>query len=135
MPHYRSKILTIFGSYFGRNEDFINSFRYLLTNILKVIRMLTSSKSLLILGSCLLGLALAQDEENSGYKLIQAKPKNDRDRELLKEMDEFYPEDVVDFWSDPKEDTVEFLVQGRSFVLFVLMEGRCCKYNITTPDE
>jgi hypothetical protein len=132
---YRAEILTIFGSYFGRNEDFINSFRYLLTNILKVIRMLTSSKSLLILGSCLLGLALAQDEENSGYKLIQAKPKNDRDRELLKEMDEFYPEDVVDFWSDPKEDTVEFLVQGRSFVLFVLMEGRCCKYNITTPDE
>ena len=81
--------------------------------------MLTSSKSLLILGSCLLGLALAQDEQNSGYKLIQAKPKNDRDRELLEEMDEFYPEDVVDFWSDPKEDTVEFLVQGRPFVLFV----------------
>ena len=88
--------------------------------------MFTSSKSLLILGSCLLGLALAQDEQNSGYKLIQAKPKNDRDRELLKEMDEFYPEDVVDFWSDPKEDTVEFLVQG----MFVLMEGRCCKYNV-----
>ena len=92
--------------------------------------MFTSSKPLLILGSCLLGLALAQDEQNSGYKLIQAKPKNDRDREVLKEMDEFYPEDVVDFWSDPKEDTVEFLVQGRAFVLFVLMEGRCCKYNI-----
>ena len=89
---------------------------------LKVIRMLTSSKSLLILGSCLLGLALAQDEQNSGYKLIQAKPKNDRDRELLKEMDEFYPEDVVDFWSDPKEDTVEFLVQGRAF--FVCFNGQ-----------
>ena len=27
-------------------------------------------------------------------------------------MDEFYPEDVVDFWRDPKEDTVEFLVHG-----------------------
>ena len=85
--------------------------------------MLTSSKSLLILGSCLLGLALAQDEQSSGYKLIQAKPENDRDRELLKEMDEFYPEDVVDFWSDPKEDTVEFLVQGSPFVLFVCFNG------------
>ena len=81
--------------------------------------MLTSSKSLLILGSCLVGLVLAQDEQNSGYKLIQAKPENDRDREILKEMDDFYPEDVVDFWSDPKEDTVEFLVQGRPFVLLV----------------
>ena len=80
--------------------------------------MLTSSKSLLILGSCLVGLVLAQDEQNSGYKLIQAKPENDKDRELLKEMDEFYPEDVVDFWSDPKKDTVEFLVQGR--LLFCL---------------
>jgi len=79
---------------------------------MQVIRIMKSSKSLLILGSCLLGLALAQDEQNSGYKLIQAKPENERDRELLKEMDEFYPEDVVDFWSDPKEDTVEFLVQG-----------------------
>ena len=25
-PHYRAEILTIFGSYFGRNNDFINSF-------------------------------------------------------------------------------------------------------------
>ena len=24
--HYRAEILTIFGSYFGRNDDFINSF-------------------------------------------------------------------------------------------------------------
>ena len=55
--------------------------------------------------------------------MIQAKPENDRDRELLKEMDEFYPEDVVDFWSDPKEDTVEFLVQGKPFVLFVCFNG------------
>ena len=94
-----------------------------LYGILRVIRMLTSSKSLLILGSFLIGLALAQDEQNSGYKLIQAKPENDRDRELLKEMDKFYPEDVVDFWSDPKEDTVEFLVQGRPFVLFVCFNG------------
>ena len=27
-------------------------------------------------------------------------------------MDQFYPEDVVDFWRDPNEDTVEFLVHG-----------------------
>ena len=26
VPHYRAEILTILGSYFGRNEDFINSF-------------------------------------------------------------------------------------------------------------
>ena len=31
MPHYRAEILTIFGLYFGRNDDFINSFRNLLT--------------------------------------------------------------------------------------------------------
>ena len=26
VSHYRAEILTIFGSYFGRNDDFINSF-------------------------------------------------------------------------------------------------------------
>jgi hypothetical protein len=26
VPHYRAEIFTIFGSYFGRNDDFINSF-------------------------------------------------------------------------------------------------------------
>ena len=26
VPNYRVEILTIFGSYFGRNDDFINSF-------------------------------------------------------------------------------------------------------------
>jgi hypothetical protein len=26
LPHYRVQILTIFVSYFGRNDDFINSF-------------------------------------------------------------------------------------------------------------
>ena len=31
MPHYRSEYFTIFGSYFGRNDDFINSFLNLLT--------------------------------------------------------------------------------------------------------
>ena len=30
VPHYRAEILTIFGSYSGRNEDFINSFWNLL---------------------------------------------------------------------------------------------------------
>ena len=30
-PQYRAEILIIFGSYFGRNDDFINSFRNLLT--------------------------------------------------------------------------------------------------------
>ena len=31
VPHYRAEIFTIFGSYFGRNNDFINSFWNLLT--------------------------------------------------------------------------------------------------------
>ena len=31
VPHYRAEILTIFCSYFGRNDDFINSFWNLLT--------------------------------------------------------------------------------------------------------
>ena len=31
VPHYRAEILTILGSYFGRNNDFINSFWNLLT--------------------------------------------------------------------------------------------------------
>ena len=31
MSHYSAEILTIFGSYFGRNDDFINSFWNLLT--------------------------------------------------------------------------------------------------------
>ena len=31
MPHYRAEILKIFGSYFGSNYDFINSFWNLLT--------------------------------------------------------------------------------------------------------
>ena len=31
VPHYRAEILTIFGSYFGRNDDFINSYWNLLT--------------------------------------------------------------------------------------------------------
>ena len=31
MSHYRAEILTIFGSYFGRNDDFIKSFWNLLT--------------------------------------------------------------------------------------------------------
>ena len=31
LPHYRAEIFTIFGSYFGRNDDFIKSFWNLLT--------------------------------------------------------------------------------------------------------
>ena len=31
VPHYRAEILTIFGSYFRRNDEFINSFWNLLT--------------------------------------------------------------------------------------------------------
>lgn len=27
-------------------------------------------------------------------------------------MDEYFPEDVVDFWSNPNEETVEFLVKS-----------------------
>ena len=33
MPHYRAEILTLFGSYLGRNDGFINSFWNLLTFI------------------------------------------------------------------------------------------------------
>merc|ERR1712106_626337 len=58
------------------------------------------------------GLAQEDDENFSGHKLFQTRPKNDKDRELLDTMDQFYPEDVVDFWRDPNEDTVEFLVHG-----------------------
>ena len=36
MPHYSVEILTIFGSYFGRNDSFINSFWNLLTFTQKV---------------------------------------------------------------------------------------------------
>ena len=31
MPHYRAEILTILGAYFGRNDDYVNSFWNLLT--------------------------------------------------------------------------------------------------------
>ena len=59
-------------------------------------------------------LGQKNDENFSGYKLFQTKPKTEKDRQLLDEMDQFYPEDVVDFWRDPKEDTVEFLVHGEA---------------------
>ena len=42
VPHYRAEILTIFGSYFGRNDDFIISFWKLLT--FSNIQVLTSNK-------------------------------------------------------------------------------------------
>ena len=76
------------------------------------------SKLLLIFGVlCLFYkpcLGQKNDENFSGYKLFQTKPKTEKDRQLLDEMDQFYPEDVVDFWRDPKEDTVEFLVHGEA---------------------
>ena len=76
------------------------------------------SKLLLIFGILNLfhhpSLGQKNDENFSGYKLFQTKPKTEKDRQLLDEMDQFYPEDVVDFWRDPKEDTVEFLVHGEA---------------------
>ena len=62
-------------------------------------------------------LFLAQLEVNadfSGYKLYQAKPALEEDRELLTKMDDYYPEDLVDFWSYPydEKETVEFLVHA-----------------------
>ena len=39
LAQYRSGILTIFGSYFGRNYDFINSFWNLLTFSIKVSKL------------------------------------------------------------------------------------------------
>ena len=43
MPQYREVILTIFGSYFGRNDDFINSFGNLLTfNMLAPVASIVS---------------------------------------------------------------------------------------------
>jgi len=62
-------------------------------------------------------LFLAQLEVNadfSGYKLYQAKPALEEDRELLTQMDDYYPEDLVDFWSYPydEKETVEFLVHA-----------------------
>lgn len=85
-------------------------------------------RSALILVFCMLVYAHAQDSNSLGFQLFQVKPRNDMDRELLKEMDEFYPEDAVDFWSHPKDETVEFLVQGE------LVEDLCSfltKKNIT----
>ena len=36
----------------------------------------------------------------SGFKLFQARPESDRHREILTQLDENVPEDVVDFWSE-----------------------------------
>ena len=40
VPHFRAEILTIFGSYFGKNDDFIYSFRNLLIFNHTEIRMI-----------------------------------------------------------------------------------------------
>ena len=34
----------------------------------------------------------------TGFKLFQARPETDRHKELLNQMDENLPEDLVDFW-------------------------------------
>ena len=57
---------------------------------------------------------LSQENDNnfSGYKLFQTEPKNNEDIALLNQINELYTEDMVNFWSDLKQDTVEILVHG-----------------------
>ena len=66
----------------------------------------------------------------SGYKLYQAKPASDEQKELLTQMDEYYPEDLVDFWSYPydEKETVEFLVHGN---LTSEIDGILDQHNVT----
>ena len=108
MQLYASKKVT--GSLYKNSVDF-------LFEVSRAMAM-KRSKLLLIFGILYLfhhpSLAQKSDENFSGYKLFQTKPKTEKDRQLLDEMDQFYPEDVVDFWRDPKEDTVEFLVHGEA---------------------
>ncbi len=72
--------------------------------------MLVSTKKVVAFLS-LLGLTWSSGHEFSGFKLFQAKPTSEEHRKLLIDMDEYFPEDLVDFWSDPNVDTVEFLVK------------------------
>ena len=64
------------------------------------------SSSLLVFVVTLIGLIKGQndgvDEDGifSGFKLFQARPESDRHREILTQMDENLPEDVIDFWSN-----------------------------------
>lgn len=46
----------------------------------------------------------------TGHKLFQAKPQTKEHVEILRSLDENIPEDAIDFWSNPNEETVEFLV-------------------------
>ena len=55
-------------------------------------------------------LSQENDKNFSGYKLFQTEPKNNEDIILLNQINELYPEDMVNFWSDFKQDTVEILV-------------------------
>ncbi len=64
------------------------------------------SSLLLVFVVTLIGLIKGQNEgadDNgifSGFKLFQARPESDRHREILTQMDENLPEDVIDFWSN-----------------------------------
>ena len=55
-------------------------------------------------------LSQENDKNFSGYKLFQTEPKNNEDIILLNQINELYPEDMVNFWSDFKQDTVENLI-------------------------
>ena len=50
-------------------------------------------------------------------------------------MDEFYPEDVVDFWTDIRSETVEFLVQVNiTDDLIDLLEQENVTYRVKIDD-
>ena len=48
----------------------------------------------------------------SNFKLLEAKPTEEKHRQLLNYMDEYFPEDYVDFWNSPNEPFVEYLVRN-----------------------
>merc|ERR1719215_591585 len=71
----------------------------------------------------------------TGFKLFQAKPQSDKNREFLNQIDEFYPEDVVDFWSNPNSETVEFLVKRElTEELGLLLENQNVSYRVKLDD-
>ena len=69
--------------------------------------MWTYMLGLLFLGST------AAAADFTGFHVFQAMPENEQGKQLLKEMNNYYPEDVVDFWSYTTENNVEFLVDGK----------------------
>lgn len=60
----------------------------------------------------------------------------EKHRELLQQLDEFLPEDVVDFWSNPSyQETVEFLVKSETVdEIRNLMEKEELPYRIKIDD-